>query len=165
MQATAPVVDEAAPQLRGLFFNARDKLAFAIAAGVTFVGYLCTLAPSVTLEDSGEFLTAAHHLGVPHPPGYPFYVALLKALALIIPSAKYVQLAAGTIGSLAALWLVRKLGALMFGAAAGWLAVAILILQPSFWLAGIGNQVRTFLAAGGVAVALCVWRAWHSFSA
>lgn len=35
--------------------------------------FLFTLAPTVTFEDSGELLTAAYHLGIPHPPGYPLW--------------------------------------------------------------------------------------------
>lgn len=49
----------------------------AFAPLLAFLGpltlYLATIAPSVTFEDSGEFLTAAYHLGVPHPPGYPLW--------------------------------------------------------------------------------------------
>lgn len=43
---------------------------------LTFSYYLYGLAPTVTLEDSGELVTAAFHLGVPHPPGYPLYTMI-----------------------------------------------------------------------------------------
>src|ERR1700749_4493123 len=35
--------------------------------------YLWTLAPELTLEDSGELVTGAFYAGIPHPPGYPFW--------------------------------------------------------------------------------------------
>jgi hypothetical protein len=51
-----------------------------IAAGSAFVIALTInvylMAPSETLEDSGELVTAAHNLGVPHPPGYPIWTVL-----------------------------------------------------------------------------------------
>ena len=57
----------------GAFFRRIDWTAFWSATLITFLVYFFTLGPSVGLEDSGELATAADHLGVPHPPGYPFW--------------------------------------------------------------------------------------------
>ena len=46
--------------------------------------YVWTLAPTVTLVDSGELIVAARTLGVAHPPGFPLYV-LLAHLASLVP--------------------------------------------------------------------------------
>ena len=43
---------------------------------VTLVGYVKTLAPTVSFFDSGELIAAAATFGVAHPPGYPLYVLL-----------------------------------------------------------------------------------------
>ncbi len=43
-----------------------------------------TLAPTVTLTDSGELILTAQGLGVAHPPGFPFWV-LLAHLASLVP--------------------------------------------------------------------------------
>jgi hypothetical protein len=43
---------------------------------------MLTLAPGVTLWDSGEFLAAIHALGVPHPPGTPLYVLIGKVWSM-----------------------------------------------------------------------------------
>ena len=51
---------------------------------VSLVLYACTLAPTVTLVDSGELIVAARSLGVAHPPGFPLYV-LLAHLATLVP--------------------------------------------------------------------------------
>src|SRR2546423_3669438 len=48
--------------------------AFVFVAAMTL--YISTLAPTVTLVDSGELMLAAHTLGVAHPPGFPLYVLL-----------------------------------------------------------------------------------------
>ena len=58
------------------FFDWKDWSAFGLAAAVSFVVYVCSLGPSVGLEDSGELVTAAVGLGVPHPPGYPLWTLL-----------------------------------------------------------------------------------------
>jgi hypothetical protein len=48
--------------------------------------YMLTLAPGVTLWDSGEFLAAIHALGIPHPPGTPLYVLIGKVWSMIFAS-------------------------------------------------------------------------------
>lgn len=60
------------PGRRG-FFSRHDWAAFWASFLCVEAVYAFTLAPTVTLEDSGELITAAVHLGVPHPPGYPFW--------------------------------------------------------------------------------------------
>lgn len=43
---------------------------------ITFSVYLLTLSPTIGLEDSAEFITAAATLGIAHPSGYPLYILL-----------------------------------------------------------------------------------------
>src|ERR1035438_9113715 len=50
-------------------FRKIDWLAMAITFGVVWTVYLLTLAPELTLEDSGELVTGAFYAGIPHPPG------------------------------------------------------------------------------------------------
>src|SRR6266516_2184840 len=51
---------------------------------VALLLYCCTLAPTVTLTDSGELIVVAHGLGVAHPPGVPFWI-MLAHLASLVP--------------------------------------------------------------------------------
>src|SRR5213596_989517 len=51
---------------------------------VALVVYSWTLAPTVTLTDSGELIVAAYGLGVAHPPGTPLWV-MLAHLASLLP--------------------------------------------------------------------------------
>src|SRR4026209_1515549 len=51
---------------------------------VALVVYSWTLAPTVTLTDSGELIVAAYGLGVAHPPGFPLWV-MLAHLASLVP--------------------------------------------------------------------------------
>ena len=53
-------------------FRRMDWLALLICFAVVETIYFLTLAPQVTLEDSGELVTGSFYAGIPHPPGYPF---------------------------------------------------------------------------------------------
>src|SRR6202023_1915021 len=59
-----------------------------LCGGFVFVAalflYSWTLAPTVTLTDSGELIVVAHGLGVAHPPGVPLW-AILAHLASLVP--------------------------------------------------------------------------------
>lgn len=57
----------------GRLFTVADY-GIALIAGLAGLWlYLQTLGPTITGEDSGEFVAAAYTLGIPHPPGYPLY--------------------------------------------------------------------------------------------
>jgi tetratricopeptide (TPR) repeat protein len=71
-QAQAGFLDN----LSGAFFRRTDWLAFWIVLLGTLAVYMYTLAPTLTLEDSGELAVASDYLGVPHPPGYPIWTLM-----------------------------------------------------------------------------------------
>src|SRR5436309_3556915 len=54
-------------------FRRVDWLAFGLTALLVFIGYYLTIAPDLTLEDSGELAVGSFYAGVPHPPGYPVW--------------------------------------------------------------------------------------------
>jgi len=64
--------------------QSRKNFLFACLVFVLVMSvYLFTLAPSITMEDSAELITAAYTLGIPHPPGFPLYVLLGKLFTFI----------------------------------------------------------------------------------
>jgi tetratricopeptide (TPR) repeat protein len=50
---------------------------------IALVLYGWTLAPTVTLVDSGELIVVAHFLGVAHPPGFPLWTMLAHVASLM----------------------------------------------------------------------------------
>ena len=62
--------------------NAR-LIAAAFVFAASFTLYFITLAPTVTLVDSGELILAARGWGVAHPPGFPLYLLLAHAASAV----------------------------------------------------------------------------------
>jgi tetratricopeptide (TPR) repeat protein len=60
------------------------KLCATVVFFVALVLFTWTLAPTVTLTDSGELILAAQGLGVAHPPGVPLWV-ILAHLGSLLP--------------------------------------------------------------------------------
>lgn len=83
---SGPVPPAKAPPIKvpPLFRNI-DWLSFGITTLFTFIGYYLTLAPQLTLEDSGELATASMYAGVPHPPGYPVWTIYTWLFTVLFP--------------------------------------------------------------------------------
>ena len=54
------------------------------AALSAFALYALTLAPTTAFWDTSEYIATAHTLGIPHPPGNPFFLAVAKAWSLLL---------------------------------------------------------------------------------
>ena len=64
-------------------FAQRNHLVAGLVFLITTVVYLSTLAPTVAFWDCGEFITTSYTLGVPHPPGAPFYTLLGRIFSML----------------------------------------------------------------------------------
>ena len=70
-------------------------LVFVVSTSI----YLKTVAPTTPFWDCGEFITCAYILGIPHPPGAPFYV-LLGRIFSMLPLAKDIAMRVNITSSL-----------------------------------------------------------------
>ena len=118
--------------------------AAAIAALLVFALYLATLAPTTALWDASEYITAAYLLGIPHPPGNPFFV-LVGNLFTHLPIG----------GNVAQ--RVNMLAAVCSALAAGlWFLVAERVLAswlPTRWERLVGGALAALVGA----TAFTVW--------
>ena len=55
----------------------------AIVAVVIFALYIATLAPATAMWDTSEYIAAARVLGIPHPPGNPFFVLIAHVFSIL----------------------------------------------------------------------------------
>ncbi len=79
--AKSPALPPPVPPL----FRRIDWLIMGIVFAVIWAIYLYTLAPELTLEDSGELCTGSYYAGIPHPPGYPFLAIYSWLWTVILP--------------------------------------------------------------------------------
>jgi hypothetical protein len=67
----------------GSIMSPRALWPAAVTFGISFPVYLSTAFPSISGGDSGELIAEACVRGVAHPPGYPLYLLLLRAVLQI----------------------------------------------------------------------------------
>ncbi|MFH1823955.1 MAG: DUF2723 domain-containing protein [Candidatus Firestonebacteria bacterium] len=59
------------------------NLIYVILFIISLFVYLLTICPTIYVGDSGEIISAAYHLGIPHPPGYPLFCMIGKLFSYI----------------------------------------------------------------------------------
>ena len=121
------------------------RAAVAVGAGV-LLGYLLTLAPTVTFWDAGELIAAARTLGIPHPPGTPLFVMIAHVWATIFPFGEY---AART----------NLLSALLSAAGAG---LFFLVAHEGLSGWSVPPATRVAGAAAGAVIGAFTFTAWQN---
>src|SRR5215471_15015098 len=127
----------AAPARVAPLFRKIDWLTLLITFGIIWTIYFLTLAPELTLEDSGELVTGSMYAGIPHPPGYPVWTIYSWLWTVLVPvgnMAWRVALAEANAGAVAC-----ALIALMVSRGSSWLIEGIETLKglPGRWESAI----------------------------
>jgi len=107
-------------------------LSFFISFGV----YLQTLNPSVSLYDAGDMITAAYVLGIPHPPGYPFYCLFGRLLTTLLPCGNIafkMNMLSALFGSLACLFLYLIVQRITGSIIISIISSSLLAFSYTFW--------------------------------
>jgi len=119
-------------------------LAAAIAGTVVFLLYIITLAPTTSMWDTSEYIAAAFVLGIPHPPGNPFFILVGRVFS-ILPIAPSVAMR------------INVLAALSSAVSAGfWFLVTERVLvgwMPRRWQRIVGGSLAVLIGA----TAFTVW--------
>ena len=119
-------------------------LAAVIAGLVAFVLYILTLAPSTSMWDTSEYIAAAYVLGIPHPPGNPFFVLIGRVFS-ILPIAPTVAMRINVLAALSSA-----------ASAAFWFLVTERVLvqwMPRRWQRIVGGSLAVLIGA----TAFTVW--------
>jgi hypothetical protein len=131
------------------------RRAALFAGGTMLLVYLATLAPSVTFWDAGEFIAAAHSLGIPHPPGTPLFIVLLNTWAKVfsflpfaIATNSFSAVCTAVAIGLTAWWLARSTRLPIVAIAAGITAGAM----SSVWM----NATETEVYSASLLLSVCV---------
>jgi len=133
-----------------------------VAVAATLL-YAAGAAPTIYVGDSGELVTAAYTLGIPHPPGYALYVLLGRLWIALVPAGEIawrMSLMSAVAGGAACGVLhvvVRREGA---PAVAALTAAGLLAGSPSFW--GEANVPRVYtLNALFLVIAIAAAQSWR----
>ena len=146
-------------------------LAAGIASGLVLALYVLTLSPETAMWDTSEYVTAAYTLGIPHPPGNPFFVLMGRVFSLL-PIAPNVAMRINVLAALssavaAGMWFLITERVLVGWFAERWQriaggALAALIGSTAFtvWAQSVVNEKVYTVSLAGLAVVAWLTVRW-----
>ncbi|MBI4396908.1 MAG: DUF2723 domain-containing protein [Elusimicrobia bacterium] len=130
----------------------KERVAVSLSALAVWGFYLFHLAPSVTVGDSGEFITAAVTLSLPHAPSYPLFSLTGKLFHGLVPWADggyRLNLLSAFFSVMSALMMFLVSRRMGVGRGGALFAAFLLAGTPAFFHNGLITEVfalNTFLA-------------------
>jgi len=131
---------------------------------VSFAFYLHGLYPSVSVGDSGEFIAAAHTLGIAHPPGFPVYSVLGHLFEAFMPWGNVAYRlnlfsAAAASGAMALMFITLRRAGVRTSYSIG--ATLLFALSPAMTANARTSEVFALNAVAVAAILACVvFRRW-----
>jgi tetratricopeptide (TPR) repeat protein len=151
VKTVAPPPGPVPPLYRGI-----DWITLAVSFLSVMAAYWYTLAPDLTLEDSGELAVASMYAGIPHPPGYPTWTLYTWLFANLIPFSNIA-------------WRVALSSAFAGALSAGLVAMMVsrgssLLMESIESVKGMGRRLENaiclvagFVSAGVLAFSSYIW--------
>ena len=140
-----------------------DRLAKNLTAGfaalIALITYFITVAPTVSFWDCGEFIASAYTLGIPHPPGRPFFILFVRAIMVCLPMVEEIAKRANYISAFASsaavyitalfVWdllskLTKNASRIIF-VAASLSAGLLLTFSDTFWFNAVEAEVYNLI--------------------
>ncbi len=143
------------------FVNKRHNLIIGLLVFLgTLLVYYLTMARSLSFWDAGEYITCSSILGVPHPPGNPFYILLGRFFTILgfsIPHPQIINFLSSLFSALAVMftyfftvkfitmWLENQKEAYI-AYIGGFIAATYTAFSFTFWTNAIEAEVYAGLA-------------------
>jgi hypothetical protein len=140
-----------------------DRLCKYLTAGfaalIALITYVITVAPTVSFWDCGEFIASAYTLGIPHPPGRPFFILFVRAVMICLPMVEEIAKRANYISAFASsatvfmavifIWellakLTKNTSNFIF-AAASLSGALLLTFADTFWFNAVEAEVYNLI--------------------
>lgn len=142
--------------------DTRARVAACCSGAALLLLYGLTLQRHIPGGDAPELVTAALTGGVAHPPGYPLYSLLLRAV--VLPSPAWAALCANGLSAVCASLTGACMAALVASASkSAWRGVSVALaygVSQRVWTYATGAEV---FALNQFLCVLTLWRAWHAF--
>src|SRR5688500_10792693 len=144
--------------------------AAAIASACVLLLYIITLGPSTAMWDTSEYIAAAYVVGLPHPPGNPFFVLIGRVFSIMpgMNPAFWVNMLAATCAAVSAgFWFLITERVLVSWLAERWQrvlggALAALIGATAFtvWSQAVVNEKVYTVSLVGLAIVCWLTVRW-----
>lgn len=151
------------------YINKRSNLIIGLSTfAFALLIYYLTMARTLSFWDAGEYITCSSILGIPHPPGNPFYILLGRFFTIIggnIPDAIVVNFLSGLFSAFAVMFtyfftvkivtmLQKDNSEAYLSYISGFIAAMFTAFSFTFWHNAIEAEVYSGLAFG---INLIVW--------